>query len=202
MEWLNSLKKPETLFGTAGAYGLYASSPEGNKLYVGMQLAPTLGRKDGQNYNAVGLLVRLLFAGADPKTVDGLEVRETKAYHLNSIDGEEVWVKQLNKMLFPIATVNVGSEAMQALLQMHFESLTELLAPFMEANGLKEDFPMATIFEGQNPAVYLPVVAFDPPKTIKSWQETLDEIKASAKAGFVPKNTDYKAPPTQGDTDV
>lgn len=192
MEWMKSIQTPETLIGTAGAYGLHAKSESGEKLYINLGLAPTVGRKDGQNYNAIGLMVRLLITGKEPKTPEGFEVRETKAYKLNSPDGEEVWAQQMNKMLWPVATANVGTEVLQQLLTMHFEALSELLSPLMTENGLTPLFSLASIFEAQNPAVYLPVITFDGPKSIKSWQETVDAIKADVKKGYQPKHPGYK----------
>lgn len=194
MEWMKSIATPEALVGTAGVYGLYAKTEDGAKLYLNLSLTPTLGRKEGQNYNAVGLMVRLLITKKDPVAPEGYELRDTRAYRLNHKDGEEVWAQQMNKMLWPVATANTGAANLNALIWKHLQALANLLAPLLEANGMSPLFSLNSIFEAQNPQLSFPEIYFDPPTAMMSWEATVEAIKGDVKKGYVPKFQGDKGP--------
>jgi hypothetical protein len=196
------LKMPETIMGSTGAYHLHAKSEDGNKLFAQLTTVPCLGRKDGQTYNAVGLLVRFLFAGDEPKLPEGFEDRGKKAYK-KADDESEVYAHQLNKMIIAVASVNVGSANLMEILPFHMEALAEIIAPMLEENGMSVVTGLQEIFETLNPGLLLPVVTFDPPKTMKSWQESMDEMKDAAKAGYKSKSElDKDKPQGGGDPDA
>jgi hypothetical protein len=184
-----SLKAPDALVGTAGTYLLYAEG-DGNKLFVNTDMAPVIGRKDGTSYHAYGLIFRMLFAGDDPKTIPGLELRDKKAYKRLGTE-DDAYAQQLNKMLFPIATMNIGSEALVEAVQFHLEAISELIQPLLEANSLKRTSSLEQIFEAQNPQLFVPAVKFSPPKDLMTWEESVADIKAAAAAKYEPKNKDF-----------
>lgn len=188
------LTVPDTIRGSTGNYHECAKNSEGNVLYIQFSLVPCIAAKDGTQFNTVGLLTRLLYSGAEPVLAEGMEDRGAKAYTRVSTS-QEVYVRQLNKMVYPVATINIGSEALMTALEFHLEAIAGLLAPFYEKNGLLETLPYLEIFGVQNPDVAQPVVNFPPPDKMLSWDDSVASVQAAAGAKYTPKNPNYKANP-------